>query len=55
MKLHIIQFLLIIIIAIIFGILEFVDSNITLMLYRGTITYVVSKKLALMINEMECD
>jgi hypothetical protein len=53
MKLYIIQFLLIIILALIFGILEFVNSNITLMLYRGTITYIIAAKLAILINRME--
>lgn len=53
MRFYIIQFLLIIPLACIFGFMEYINSNLILIMYRGTITYVISKKLAILINRME--
>lgn len=55
MKLYIIQFLIIIPLAIIFGFLEVVNTDLILVIYRGTITYVISKTLAILINRLESD
>lgn len=54
MRIYIIQFLLIILLACIFGFMEYINADLMLMIYRGTLTYVVSKKLAILINRMEC-
>lgn len=53
MRFYIIQFLLIIVLACIFGFMEYINSDLMLIFYRGTITYVISKKLAILINRME--
>ena len=53
MRIYIIQFLLIILLACIFGFMEYINADLMLMIYRGTITYVISKKLAILINRME--
>lgn len=53
MRIYIIQFLLIILLACICGFMEYINSNVMLVIYRGTLTYVVSKKLAILINRME--
>ena len=54
MRIYIIQFLLIILLACIFGFMEYINADLMLMIYRGTLTYVISKKLAILINRMEC-
>ena len=53
MRIYIIQFLLIISLALICGLFEYINSDLMLVIYRGTLTYVVSKKLAILINRME--
>ena len=53
MKIHIIRILLISIFSIIFALLEAVNAEKMLMLYRATTTFVVSMNLAEMINGME--
>lgn len=53
MRIYIIQFLLIILLACIFGIMEYIDIDLILVIYRGTLTYVISKKLAMLIYRME--
>ena len=55
MRVYIIQFLIIILLSLIFGLLEYVDINTTMFIYRATITYVLSKKLAMMICGMESE
>ena len=55
MRIYIIQFLLIILLACIFGFMEYINADLMLMIYRGTLTYVISKKLAVLINKMECE
>ena len=55
MRVHIIQFLLIILLALICGLFEYINSDLTLVIYRGTITYVISKKLAMLICGMESE
>ena len=53
MRIYIIQFLLIIPLACICGFMEYINADLMLMIYRGTLTYVISKKLAILINRME--
>lgn len=53
MRVYIIQFLLIILLALICGLFEYINSDLILVIYRGTITYVISKKLAMLICGME--
>ena len=53
MRIYIIQFLLIILFACICGFMEYINSDLMFAIYRGTLTYVVSKKLAILINRME--
>jgi hypothetical protein len=55
MKLYIIQLLLIIALAITFVVLETKNERLMFLLYRSTIVYVVSKKLAILINGLESD
>lgn len=53
MRIYIIQFLLIILMAMICGIFEYINTASMLVIYRGTIIYVISKKLAMLIYRME--
>ena len=55
MRIYIIQFLLIILLACICGFMEYINADLMLMIYRGTLTYVISRKLAVLINKMECE
>lgn len=55
MKLYIIQFLLIIALAIPFVILESKNEELMFLLYYSTTVYVISKKLAILINGLESD
>lgn len=47
MRFYIIQFLIIILLALICGLFEYINLDLMLVIYRGTLTYVVSKKLAI--------
>ena len=55
MRIYIIQFLLIILLSLIFGLLEYADINTTMFMYRAITTYVISKKMAMLICGMESD
>ena len=55
MKKIIIQFLLIIVLALISGIVEIFNKELMFELYRGTIIYIASLRLTVWINGLESD